>query len=151
MFEHVRNHKLLFDKMFRWLENDGQLFVHIFCHRSMTYLFEANDDSDWMSRHFFSGGIMPAFDLFEKTQTALKLKNKWSINGTHYQKTSEAWLENMKTNSKDILNLFSKIYKHDALKFYVYWQVFFMACAETFGYNAGNEWHVGHYLFERNT
>ncbi|WP_247870127.1 cyclopropane-fatty-acyl-phospholipid synthase family protein [Methylophaga sp. SB9B] len=56
MFEHMRNYQQLLDKVSRWLNADGKLFVHIFCHRSVVYPFETEGDDNWMGRYFFTGG-----------------------------------------------------------------------------------------------
>ncbi|WP_139162052.1 cyclopropane-fatty-acyl-phospholipid synthase family protein, partial [Acinetobacter baumannii] len=60
MFEHVRNYQLLFEKIQGWLKADGLLWCHIFCHRFLHYPFEVKSDYDWMSKYFFSGGLMPS-------------------------------------------------------------------------------------------
>ena len=77
MFEHVRNHQALLNQISSWLKPDGKLFVHIFCHRELTYKFQDEGKSDWMSRYFFSGGIMPGHDLLAEYQDDLKLTNQW--------------------------------------------------------------------------
>lgn len=150
MFEHMRNFRELMKRISGWMKEDAKLFVHIFTHREYAYKFEVKDESDWMSKYFFTGGIMPSNDLLLYFNEHLVKENFWVVNGIHYSKTSEAWLRNMGAHKKDILLIFKKTYgKDQALKWFVYWRIFFMACAELWGFNKGNEWMVCHYLFKR--
>ena len=148
MFEHMRNHRALLKSIAGWLKPGGQLFVHIFVHRSYPYLFEVRDESDWMARYFFTGGMMPSDQLLLYYQEHLKIQEHWHVPGWHYQKTSEAWLERTTQKKENILAMFASVYgSEQALKWWVYWRVFFMACAELFGHQDGEEWFVSHYRF----
>ncbi len=150
MFEHMRNYQKLLEKISTFLTTKGKLFVHIFTHRELAYLFEVRGPSDWMSKYFFSGGMMPSDSLLLYFQDHFRIVNHWRVQGTHYSKTSEAWLQNMDHHISDIKLLFADLYgKDQAGKWLVYWRVFFMACAELWRYDGGNEWFVSHYLFER--
>lgn len=150
MFEHMRNYKLLMQKVANALKSDGKLFVHIFTHKEYAYKFEVLDETDWMSKYFFTGGIMPSDDLLLYFNEHLSIEKHWHVNGTHYGKTAEAWLQNMDKNKTHILPLFEKTYgKEQALKWWVYWRIFYMSCAELWNYNNGNEWLVSHYLFHK--
>jgi cyclopropane-fatty-acyl-phospholipid synthase len=149
MFEHMRNHRLLYGKLHDWLVPGGKFFMHIFVHRSTPYAFEIQDESDWMSRFFFSGGMMPSDDLPLHFQQKLKLKQRWRWDGTHYQKTANAWLANMDLAEQEITPILQLTYGKDAVKWRNRWRIFYMACAELFGYANGQEWWVTHYQFER--
>jgi cyclopropane-fatty-acyl-phospholipid synthase len=150
MFEHLRNYKLLFNKISSLLKEDGKMFVHVFTHKTYAYKFEVIDDTDWMSKYFFTGGIMPSNDLFSYFNDDLKIVDQWLVNGMHYSKTSEAWLQNTDKHKAEIIPLFERTYgKENATKWWVYWRIFYMACAELWGYDKGNEWMVVHYLFTK--
>ena len=150
MFEHMRNYELLMNKVSSFLKEDGRLFIHIFTHKEYAYLFEVKDETDWMSKYFFTGGIMPSDDLLFYFNNDLQVEKHWHVNGTHYAKTSEAWLTNMDNHKAEIMPLFEKTYGIDqAVKWWVYWRLFYMACAELWNYNEGNEWIVSHYLFKK--
>jgi len=149
MFEHMRNHPELFRRIASWLNPAGRFFMHIFCHRNSAYEFVDKGPSDWMSRHFFAGGMMPSFDLPLRFQQDLALEHRAAWSGLHYQRTANAWLRNMDLARPDILPLFQACYGDDAEQWVQRWRIFFMACAELFGHNEGQEWFVGHYLFSR--
>jgi cyclopropane-fatty-acyl-phospholipid synthase len=150
MFEHMRNYEKLMEKVSCLLKEHGKLFVHIFTHSKLAYKFEVKDESDWMSKYFFTGGMMPSDHLLLYFNTHFSIEQHWHVNGMHYSKTSEAWLSNMDRHKKEIMPIFESGYgKANALKWWVYWRIFFMSCAELWGYKNGEEWIVSHYLFRK--
>ena len=150
MFEHMRNWQVLYGKVASWLKPKGKFFKHIFVHRNTPYLFEVQADDDWMSQFFFSGGMMPSDDLPLHFQDNLKLTQRWRWDGSHYEKTANAWLQNMDENAKQITPILAATYGENNTEMWRNrWRMFYMACAELFGYNNGQEWWVTHYLFEK--
>ena len=130
--------------------SDARLFVHIFVHKLLAYHFQDEGESDWMSRYFFTGGTMPSENLLLNFQDDVKLLRQWWVSGTHYERTSNHWLAGMDAKRDDILKVFAGAYgERDAAIWFQRWRMFYMAVAELFGYARGNEWGVGHYLFER--
>jgi cyclopropane-fatty-acyl-phospholipid synthase len=150
MFEHMRNWGLLFERVHDWLRENGKFFMHVFVHRSTPYFFEDQGPGDWMSRHFFSGGLMPSDALPLRCQGRLALARQWRWNGRHYERTLNAWLANLDAGREQVMPILAGVYgpQHAAL-WLQRWRVFFMACAELFGYEEGQQWWVSHYLFER--
>ena len=149
MFEHMRNYKELLSKISSWLNDDGKLFIHIFTHQSVVYPFENQGEADWMAREFFSGGMMPSHDLLLHFQDDLIIDDVWSMSGTHYEKTSLAWVNKMDANKDSIMKIFLKTYGDDAKLWFQRWRIFFMSCEKLFGYNNGSEWGVSHYRFNK--
>ena len=150
MFEHMRNYGELFRRIDSWLLPEGRFFMHIFCHRSTPYEYIDKGPSDWMSRHFFSGGIMPSADLPLRFAGNLCVEKRWHWNGQHYAKTCNAWLEKMDSSEEQIKPVLVECYgEADASLWWQRWRIFFMACAELFDYDEGHEWYVGHYLFSK--
>jgi cyclopropane-fatty-acyl-phospholipid synthase len=150
MFEHMRNYRAMYQKIAALLKEDGYFFMHIFCHRDAPYEFVDAGPADWMSRHFFSGGIMPSADLPFHFQDNLKIIHRWSWSGQEYCRTAAAWLANMDRRKHTIMPILAGVYgSNDAAIWWMRWRMFFLAVSELFAAESGAEWHIGHYLFQR--
>ena len=150
MFEHMKNWPKLMGNIARWLRSGGMFFAHVFTHSRFAYHFEVRGESDWMSKYFFTGGMMPAHDLFPRFQDDLKLVQDWKVNGRHYAQTAEHWLQNMDAHHAEIMPLFVQTYgAGQAVKWWSYWRIFYLACAELWWFRSGEEWLVSHYLFRK--
>lgn len=94
--------------------------------------------------------ILLSDDLPLKFQDRLKLIDRWRWNGRHYERSLNAWLDNMDRNRKTLFPLLERTYgKESASVWWGRWRIFFMASAELFGFDNGEQWWVSHYLFER--
>eukprot|EP00466_Bigelowiella_natans_P006570 jgi/Bigna1/54110/estExt_Genewise1Plus.C_280134 len=150
MFEHMKNYGKLLAKVASFLKPGGMLFVHTFNHKSFSYHFEVQGPDDWMSKYFFTGGTMASAHTLHYFQEDLNLKSHWHVNGMNYALTSEAWLQNTDRNKEQVLALFEEYYgKGQSQLWLARWRAFWMACAELFAWDNGNEWFVGLYLFEK--
>ncbi len=108
MFEHMKNYRELLRRVASWLKPGGKLFVHIFTHRDVAYHFEAKNENEWMARYFFAGGQMPSHDLLLHFQDDLRLEEQWALNGTHYEKTANAWLSRMDASREEIMPVLAR-------------------------------------------
>jgi cyclopropane-fatty-acyl-phospholipid synthase len=149
MFEHMRNYRTLMARIAAWLKPDGKLFVHIFAHRELMYPFETEGSGNWMGRHFFTGGLMPATDTLLNFQDDLRIEHRWLVDGTHYQRSADQWLARQDANRDAAMKVLQMAYGEQAQLWFQRWRMFWMACAELFGYAGGNEWMVAHYRFSR--
>lgn len=150
MFEHMRNWPELLGRIATWLKPDGRVFLHVFSHRDVSYPYLVRDESDWMARNFFTGGLMPSDHLLLRFPEHLFVEERWRVNGRHYARTAEAWLANLDRNARAARELFSRTWGPAvARRKVVEWRLFFLACAELFAHRGGNEWMVSHYRLRR--
>jgi cyclopropane-fatty-acyl-phospholipid synthase len=89
-------------------------------------------------------------DLLLHLQRDLALRDHWTIAGTHYARTADAWLVRMDEHKPMIERVPAQTYgAHRVTAWWSNWRVFFLACAELWGYRSGREWLVSHYVFDK--
>ena len=149
MFEHLRNYEQMLQRIAGWLNPQGKLLVHHFCHQRVAYPFDVEGAANWMGRYFFTGGLMPTADLLTHFPRDLTVTRQWNWNGTHYQRTAEAWLALLDEHRLPALKILEQAYgPREAARWFQRWRMFFLAVAELFGYGQGEEWFVTHLLLE---
>ncbi len=150
MFEHMRNYDSLLQRIARHLRPGGKLFVHIFAHRTHMYPFETQGGDNWLGRHFFTGGLMPAADTLLWFQRDLQIQQRWLLDGSHYQRTANHWLANQDRRHDEVMAVLQQAYGRDGAALWAQrWRMFWMSCAELFGYQQGLQWLVAHYRFAK--
>ena len=150
MFEHTKNTKKLMNLINDWLNPNGLFFMHVFAHKENPYYFDRDQKNAWMAKYFFTGGMMPNHNLFKDLKSNLEYQKSWMLSGEHYERTSNAWLDKMDQNKSKILSLFERSNSSSVAKRkFHFWRLFYIACAEIFGYDDGNEWVVSHHLFKK--
>ncbi len=149
MFEHTRNTKLLLQNIEEWLEDDGKLFIQVFSHQKYPQFFDDFSNS-WMSKNFFTGGMMPYKNFYGDIQKKLKIVQSWEIEGIYYQKTLDSWLNNLEINKREISKQLSYELKPQNSKILTNrFRMFLLICSELFGFDSGKEWVVMNHLFEK--
>jgi cyclopropane-fatty-acyl-phospholipid synthase len=136
-------------EMFEHLRNYEALFARVFCHRTLMYPFETQGDGNWLGRHFFTGGLMPAADTLLHFQRDLVLDRRWLLDGRHYARTAEHWLQRPDAQREAVMAVLREAYGAGAALWFQRWRMFWMACAELFAYADGQEWGVAHYRFRK--
>lgn len=148
MFEHLRNWEAMLGRVAAWLAPGGRFFLHVFAHRRYCYPFETTGDDDWMGRHFFTGGMMPAVGMTAALTSPLTLEESWTVDGRHYARTAEAWLRNLDRERAAVQAILGEGGTNGRLA-WRRWRLFFLACAELFAFDDGREWPVWHARFAR--
>lgn len=150
MFEHMRNWDELFRRCASWLLPGGRMFLHVFSHRDFLYPYETEGEENWMGRYFFTGGIMPSDWLPYVFSRDLRIEDHWRVCGTHYSKTALGWLENIDAKRERVEAILGDAYgPAEAARWRNRWRMFFLACAELWGWDQGREWFVSHYRLKR--
>ena len=145
MFEHMMNWHGLMIRVRSWLKPGGRFFMHIFTHRSGSYLFDRADSEDWIAQHFFTGGVMPSHHLIRQYADIFEVEKEWRWSGAHYQRTALDWLANFDAKRDEIEPVLREVYDGATALWMRRWRWFFLATAGLFGYADGSEWGVSHY------
>ncbi len=145
MFEHMANWRALLTRARGWLKADGRLFLHVFSHKSAPYKFDVNDETDWIAKYFFAGGVMPSHDLIKAFPDLFTVEADWRWSGSHYEKTALDWLRNMDAAPEAVAAVMKETYGAQAKVWTRRWRLFFLATAGLFGHRGGEEWGVSHY------
>ena len=93
-------------------------------------------------------GRCPRTTCSPRSPTGSRWRSAGPSSGEHYARTSEAWLERLDERRGEVLRVLAERYGREAAAAgRRCGAIFFMACAELWGFRGGREWGVSHYRF----
>ncbi len=150
LFEQLKNWPRLLAGLARWLRPEGLAFLQLFTHQRLAYHLAPRSSTDWLDRRFLPGAMMPSDDLLLHFQDDLRVLQHWRVDGRHYQRTAELWLENLDRNRAAALTALASAHgSKEARARLLDRRIFFITCAERWGFRQGGEWIVSHYLLNK--
>ena len=78
--------------------------------------------------------------------------DRWGTDGGQLldKKSQGVRYGDMDNNKNKVMTVMRQTYgPEDATRWFQRWRIFFMACAELWGYRDGREWLVSHYLLSK--
>ena len=128
MFEHMRNYGALLTNCARWLAPAAS---------SLPTYFATAAGLPLRRRGWLDGALLfyrrhhAPEDLFEQFPDVMTVEQRWWVDGTHYERTSNAWLAKLDAQREAIEVLCHETYGPAEGTLWVQrWRMFFMACAE---------------------
>lgn len=131
------------------LNLDGMFFLQTPVHYAYSYYADSVGMEDYPGNNIISEDITPSFKTHMLTNQALHLCDCWEISGEHYKMTADKWFRKFVFNKDVILKSMQKAYGHkDAKLWYERWKLYLLGQYERFGYNKGQNWVIGQYLYK---
>jgi cyclopropane-fatty-acyl-phospholipid synthase len=89
--------------------------------------------------------MMPSHGLIRQFGDIFEVEEEWRWNGKHYRRTALDWLRNYDANRALLGPVLQQTYGRKASLWGRRWRIFFLAVAESFGFDGGNVWGISHY------
>ena len=133
IIEHTGNPEAMLAQMRPWLAPGGRVFIQAIAHRERASVH---------TLPWFEKGVMLSDPLLDAFETGLVARGRWTVDGTHYRRTIEAWRGRLEAHREQA------IAEIGSLRRYRRWHGFLTGCEEMFGWDEGRAWRVVHRLYE---
>jgi len=135
--EHSQNVRELLGAVAARLKPGGRLFVQSLLHQTASYVM----GDTWMGRNFYTAGsILGLNSYFHLAPPELYVAEMSPVNGVGYSKTLLAFLYLLDGNKGPFVAKYGSTFVEG-------FRMFYIACAEAFAANHGNEFMCGYYTF----